>query len=385
MQDFANWFCLDNRANFAIDPQIDPQDAKYYFGRPQIKDQLERQIRRAFITPGVPKMVVYGPYGSGKTQTLFHLEYNLKNQPPNSVTGIPHTVYLAVEMRSNSTAAHLHMQMMEALGKTTVAGWIRKLFDETANLDVALKEITEDPNIISALKELRTSGDSTFVAWRWLAGQPLGKNELSGLQLTRNPGDVGASDLVNVIVAVGNLASRIGEKLIFLLDEFEQVRDVKTGDAAESIHQYLRRLSEPVNASLGFIVGVFATVLDEAPEVLRRGDIVSRLKKSNYIELQNLPAVSDVKVFVKELLKNLTNEPMVAQKIADSNLDTEIGTYPFEKLALEALADYATQEPTASLPRNIINAINECAIQAWDEQKMLIDEGIVNSVAPYVF
>jgi len=383
MQDFANWFCLGDRANFTIDPQIDPQDAQYYFGRPQIKEQLQRQIRRAFIAPGVPKMVVYGPYGSGKTQTLFHLEYNLKTQPPSSVT--PRTVYLAIEMRSNSTAAHLHMQVMEALGKATVTGWVKRLFDETANLDVALKTITEDPNIISALKELRSSGDSTFVAWRWLSGQTLSKGELSGLQLTRNAVDVGASDLVNVIVAVGNLANRIGEKLIFLLDEFEQVRDVKTGDAAESIHQYLRRLSEPVNANLGFIIGVFASVLDEAPEVLRRGDIVSRIGKNNYIELPYLPAVSDVRTFVKELIRNLTNESLVKQKITENNLGTEVGIYPFERSALEVLADYATQEPTASLPRNIINAINECAIQAWDEQKALIDDSIVNSVAPFVF
>ncbi|MBK8047941.1 MAG: hypothetical protein IPK16_12880 [Anaerolineales bacterium] len=41
--------------------------------------------------------------------------------------------------------------------------------------------------------------------------------------------------------------------------------------------------------------------------------------------------------------------------------------------------------PIRALPRLIINAVNECAIQAWDEEKLLIDDAIVNQVAPYAF
>ena len=64
------------------------------------------------------------------------------------------------------------------------------------------------PNIFLALKELRATGESPFVAWRWLTGQALSNSELSGLQLTRNLGEIGAGDLVEVLVAMGNLASQ---------------------------------------------------------------------------------------------------------------------------------------------------------------------------------
>ncbi|MBW2694557.1 MAG: hypothetical protein JRE57_18345, partial [Deltaproteobacteria bacterium] len=50
--------------------------------------------RRSFIAPGIPKMMVWGPYGSGKTQTLFYLEYYLKTETPSSAKGIPNTIYL---------------------------------------------------------------------------------------------------------------------------------------------------------------------------------------------------------------------------------------------------------------------------------------------------
>lgn len=383
--EFNKWFCLKDRLNFTIDPQINRDDARYYFGRDDIKNRLQRQLRRAFIAPGVPKLMVWGPYGSGKTQTLFYLEHFLKTQTPSSANGVPHTLYVTIEMRSNSNAGYFHMQLMEALGKETVSAWVRKLFDQTSDLDKTLGQLTDDLNIALALKELRAAGDSTFIAWRWLTGQALRGSELSGMKLTRSLGELGAGDLANALITVGNLAGQVNQKLIFLLDELEQLQNVKAGDAAESIHQYLRRLAEPANASVGFLIGFKADVLDEAAEILRRPDIMGRIGTSNYLDIPPLPAIRDVKTFVGELLHNLTDEPQVQARIAEQNLATQPGIFPFMPSAFDLLADYATQEPARALPRYIINAINECAIQAWDEQKPLIDEDMVNSVAQYVF
>ena len=385
MIEFQKWFCLKNRLNFTIDPQVNPDDARFYFGRDDIKSRLQKQLRKAFIAPGVPKLMVWGPYGSGKTQTLFYLEHYLKTDTPSSCQGVPHTVYAIIEVRSNSTARDLHMQLMEALGKATVAGWVSRLFDQVSNLDVALQELTDDANIALALKELRGAGDRTFTAWRWITGQPLKSAEVSDLSVTRNLGDVGAGDLVNALVAIGNLANQVGEKLIFLLDELEELHLVRTGDAAESIHKYLRRLADAANASVGFLIGFKADVFDDAPSVLLRGDVKGRIGASNYIDIPPLPAVSDVKAFLRELLSNLIDQEQAQAHIAEYNLYTELGIYPLEHGAFELLADYATQDISRALPRYIINAINECAIQAWDEEKHVIDEGIVNSVAQYVF
>ncbi len=132
--------------------------------------------------------------------------------------------------------------------------------------------------------------------------------ELNGLQITRNLGVVGSGDLVTALVAIGNLANHVNEKLIFLIDEMEQLLNVRTGDATESIHDYLRKLSDPTNASVGFLIGFKADVIDDSPEVLRRGDIYGRIGASNYKDIPHLPAVADVQSFMEELLKNLTVE-----------------------------------------------------------------------------
>jgi hypothetical protein len=52
------------------------------------------------------------------------------------------------------------------------------------------------------------------------------------------------------------------------------------------------------------------------------------------------------------------------------------------------MCDYACQDPHKSTPRNIIRTINECAITAWDAtpaKKRVIDDAIVNDIAPVIF
>lgn len=385
MEEFSKWFCLKDRVNFTIDPQINQCDACYYFGRDDIRHRLHSQLRRGFIAPGVPKMMVWGPYGSGKTQTLFYLKYYLETHTPSSAKGTPHALYVPVELRANANAPYLHMQIMEALGKETVTRWVRKLFEISPDLQNELAALTVDPNIVLALKELRASGESSFTAWRWLTAQPLKSSELSSLQLTRNLGEVGAGDLVNAVVAVGSLARRVGETLIFLLDELEELQNVKSGDTTESIHQYVRRLADPTNSSVGFLIGFKADVIDDAPEILRRGDVVGRIGSSNYVDIPPLPAVSDVKAFMRELLENLTDPAAVQERISTYGLSTSVGMFPFTVSAFELLADYATQDIARALPRYIINAINECSIEAWDEEKRLVDDEVVTKVASLVF
>jgi hypothetical protein len=297
MMEFREWFCLRNRANFTIDPKVNPTDARFYFGRDDIKDKVLKQMRHSFAAPGTPKMMIWGPYGSGKTQTLFYLDWTLHHDPPQTIS----------------------------------------------------------------TKELETLG------------------------VTRNLGQVGAGGMVVALIAIGKLAERNGAKLIFLLDEMEELQNVRTGDATESIHQYFRRLSDSANSTVGFMVGFKANTLSEGPRILTREDIGTRIGTHNYIEVGHLPAVSDVKRFMEELLEHLVDADKANDKIQTEALEVTVKTYPFAPSAFELLADYASQDPYKALPRNIINAINECAIQAWDEEKALVDDEIVNDVAPLVF
>ena len=383
--DFPTWFCLNQRESFTIDAKINPKDARFYFGRPQLDDRMKKQIARAFIDPQVPKMMVWGPYGCGKTQTLYYLANGLEKNKPASCKGTPHVVHLDIEMQSKSTAASWHLQNMEAIGMQAVQDWVRKLYDGTKTFNQELAKLSTDPNIGRVFDHLRGAGELRFNAWRWLSGQKLAAKELQEISVTRNLGDVGVGDMVSGLQACGNLAKAVGECLIFFIDEMEELQNVREGDAAESWHQYIRKLSEPANSSVGFIIGFRADTIDDAPKVLVRGDVRGRIGPHNYIELDTLAAPANVKQFVEEMLAHLIDQTQANSRIQSEGLPSTTQTYPFTASAFELLCEYACQDAVKSTPRNIIKTINECAIAAWSAHVKVIDDSNVNEIAPIIF
>jgi len=387
--EFQEWFCLKSRDAFGIDPKINSEDAKFYFGREGLKTQLLSQIRRAFLSPGVPKMLIYGPFGSGKTQTLFYAGYVLRHNKPSTCKLNLHTVHFDLEMRSKSDFHDWHLQLMEALGKDQVATWIERLSSSGTNFESDLKIIfRNEMNKIEATKGL-TRGDLSFTAWRWFCGQMLTSKELESLRVTRNLGDVGVGDMISLLQGLGKLAEKSNEKLVFLIDEAEQFKNVGGGekgrDAMESLHDYLRKLAEPSNSTVGFIIAGTAVTLDDMPEWYYRSDILTRIGRDNVIDIPHLPAVKDVETFIKEMLAEFIDKEKADKRIKEKKLGISLETYPFKADAFDLLTEYATQDPEKALPRNIIRVINECAITAWDKELPIIDTNIVNEIAPLIF
>lgn len=383
--EFKDWFCLKQRESFTIDAKIIPTDAQFYFGRKPLENRMRKQISRAFIDPQIPKMMVWGPYGCGKTQTLYNLAFWLTNNKIPSCKWVPHPVHLDIEMQSRSTAGSWHLQNMEAIGMQVVQDWLKKLFEKSSNYDEALAKLTDDPNIIKAFQHLRGGGDLGFAAWRWLSGQKLTARELQEIKVTRNLGEVGVGDMVSALQACGSLAKTVGLALILFIDEMEELQNVRDGDATESWHQYTRKLADNANSSVGFIIGFKADTRDDAPRVFIRGDVTGRIGANNYIELETLAAPANVKQFIEEMLAQLVDQKKAEKRIQDKSLSSTVQTYPFTASAFDRLCDYACQDVIKSTPRNIIKAINECAIAAWDSQEDVIDDNNVDGIAPIIF
>ena len=228
--EFRDWFCLKDRETFTIDPKISLEDGKFYFGRENIKTQLLNQLNRAFLSPGVPKMLIYGYFGSGKTQTLFYIENILQNYKLKTCKLDVKTIHLDLEMRSKSDFRDWHFQLMEALGKNQVTTWLKGISSTGTDFEEELKEIFKnDVNMVESSKGL-TRGDLTFTAWRWFCGRILTAKDLESLGVTRNLGDIGVGDMINILEGLGRLAERNNEKLIFLIDEAEQFKNVGGGE-----------------------------------------------------------------------------------------------------------------------------------------------------------
>lgn len=384
--EFKEWFCLKGRDTFIIDPKVNPEDARFYFGREEEKKRIQARLKRSFLDVGVPKMLLFGPYGSGKTQTLFFIKHLLKTSKPDTCKLTPHMVLLDLEMRRKSDFHNWHLQMMEALGRDKVIEWLERISSVGAGFENELKEIFKnDSNMIESSRKLLLGGEMSFLAWKWLCGYKLSARELESLRVTRNLGDIGVGDNVSLLIRLGKLSSRNGESLIFLMDEAEQFRNVADADAMSDLHDFLRKSSEKANSTTGFIISFQSVTLDDMPPWFSQADIMGRIRQDNIIDIPYLPAIKEVETFIKEMLAEFIDKEKADKKIKEKKLAVSLETYPFKADALELLTEYATQDPEKALPRNIIGAINECAITAWDKRLPIIDTDIVNEIGPLIF
>lgn len=381
--EFREWFCLNNRESFIIDPKINESDARFYFGQDNVKKKIERQLRHSFVG-NVPKMLLIGQYGSGKTQMLYHIRHMLLNQPPPALKLKPRIVMLTIEMKSKSNHQDLHLQLMEGISKSVLSEWVGSIAKKGLNLDQELRKIFSDENVVQALVKLIVGGID-YVAWRWLSGQDLSNKELEQLRVTRNLGQIGAGAMVDELVGIGRLAELLGEKVVFLMDEAERFRSVSNTDAEDYLEDYFRELSEKRNASVGFFIAGTAQGLEEAARFLMSEAVITRIGKQNVVIIPPIPTMDDVRLFVTQMLSEIVDQKLAEKVIKDNHLGAPVAIYPFDTDSFDLLCEYTSQEPTKALPRNIINAVNECAISAWDEKKRLIDSETVTSIASLVF
>jgi energy-coupling factor transporter ATP-binding protein EcfA2 len=384
--EFRDWFCLKNRDSFNIDPKLNPEDARFYFGRQEIMKRVKGLLRRSFIDPKAPKMVVFGPYGCGKTQLLYHLEHILTNEPPETIKLKPHIVHLDIEMKSKSDHKDWHLQMMEALSMGTVKEWVESISKKFGNVEEELRSIFEDPNVAEAIRKLLIGGVE-YTAWRWLCGHELPAKDLEQLRVTRNLGRIGAGDMARALISIGSLAEKNGEKLIYMIDEAERFTAVRTGDETQYLIDYLREISDKSNSTVGFVIAGTAQALEDLPELFLSGAVrrAGRIGPDHYIDIPFLPAVDDVKIFLRELFGELVEQTKAEERIRAESLEASLETYPFNSESFDILCQYATEDPTKALPSHLIHCVNECAISAWDEKKSIIDTTIVNDIAPLVF
>ena len=381
--EFREWFCLKNRDSFIVDPKINENDARFYFGRDNIKQQVMRQLRYSFVGT-VPKMLFAGQYGSGKTQMLYYIRHILLNEPPPALKLKPRIIMLAIEMKSKSNHQDLHIQLMEGLSKNVVSDWVSSIAKKGLNLEEELRKIFSDENVVQALVKL-TVGGIDYVAWRWLTAQDLPTKELEQLRVTRNLGQIGSGAMVDELVGIGRLAELLGEKTIFLIDEAERFNSVNNIDAENALEAYFRELSENKNTSVGFVVAGTAGGINEAARFLVTDAVLTRMGKQNTFTIPPIPTLDDVKSFVTQMLSKIIDQELAEKTIKENDLGIPLSIYPFDSDAFELFCEYTSQEPTKAIPRNIINAINECAVTAWDENKRVIDSNIVSGIAPLVF
>lgn len=367
-------FCLrDERRNFSINFRLNPDDRAAYFGKKKMNLAIIDTIRHRYMLGSQPKKYLYGEYGVGKTHTLFNIKYHLEDSP-EAKSNEAYEVRcrpIDAEFKEKTDYRYLHAQMMEAVTLESVREIIEEYLANNAgpNLETKLRDDFGDANAARAIRALGFAGEP-MALWKWLCGGTLSNGELMSYNLTKNMDTV--SEMYRVLVGVMRLFVKKGINYLFLLDEMEGLEHVRNLDCRESFRDGFRKLADDDNDAIGFILSIFTTREEDIPDFIFSEAIVTRLNRSNIHRLELLRD-EDIRQFLTDLFALVIDPEKRSVMEKDGRIPKDCNSYPLTDDAMEELIALATSAPSASLPRNFISAINECAVQAAQRDSYIIE------------
>ena len=321
-----------------------------------------------------PKKYLYGQYGAGKTHTLYNIKYHLE-ESPEAMANTSYTVRcrpIDAEFKEKTSYNYLHAQMMEAVTLEEVRRVVEEYLAANAGpqLENRLREDFGDANSARAVRALGYSGEQ-IALWKWLCGGSLSAGELTSYNLTKNMDTV--SEMYRVLVGIMRLFVNRNIYYLFLLDEMEALQNVRNRDCQESFQDAFRKLADDDNEVVGFILSIYAMREDSIPEFIFTEAITTRLNKSNIHSLEYLNRGEDVRQFLTDLFALVVDDDKKQAMEVQGRIPEGLATYPLTEEAMDEMVALATGAPLASLPRNFISAINECAVQAARRDSYVID------------
>jgi hypothetical protein len=364
------------RDAFYIDPW---RDAAEYFGSRKPHTQILERIETDFVSArGVPKFIVVGRYGGGKTHTLAHIKHELE-KGGLSAEYPAECVYLELApIAVKERWITFHKRILDAIGLTRLRTAVRNLMAAAQPGEDPLV-VLENANVVRfgeeglkssqqhVLRNLLYGGRLEQLAWDWLRGDAVSPSDLELLQAEmslREPGDY-----VNALLNLASLLhAGLGKKPVLLMDEGEALGNLTNADSVDEITTMIRRLLENVNNVLGIVICVESDGgMGGAPRVLTDEAIQSRLEyEQGYIDLADLVQEEDeAKRFIADVLRLLVDETGAREEIERSSLDMEAEFYPFGENMVDTIAQWSTESPDRSSPRQIMAVLAKAVATAW--------------------
>lgn len=388
----SDYYCLKDRNSLAIDPERDKQ---VYFGATALNDRIVNRVENDFVQPrGVPKFFVYGSYGSGKTHTLLHIQYVLQTRFREMYPTEP--IYLDIApLVAKEKFERIHGRLVDAVGLDRIRAAVEAVADASGakdKVEAFMSALRFGDQALRAsqanvFRNLLFGGRQAQLSWEWLKGRKVSVDEAQTLNTQKSLTE--PQDYVWCLLNIGALHFKgTGTKLVFLIDEAEAFRAVTNPDSQTELKHCLRLILENANNCVGTVMAIQAEGGQESVgEFFSSDDIMRRVDYAQgYIDLNGQFApVENSRAFMTELLSYLVDRDKASQLIQSEKLNVDVGTFPFEEQALEALSAHAASNPEQALPAAIISWMSNAAIEGWRrrfdfETHQLVTADIVETV-----
>lgn len=369
--------------NFIIDPET---DWVCYFGRNDAKDNLRSIIEKSFKAQIPPKIVLWGSWGIGKTQTLYHFiktVFETHSSP----------IYVECpEFPRKTNFIDFYSVLMNRIRVDRLVPLVRKY----ASIRQSFANVQE-PDFKHLCQNVLTmaSGEALSTAWKWLTGQSLSNNEK--LMLGVSEDQLSTTMAINILGDIGEFfLTAEGKPLVFCVDEAHRLGNVEEeSDHERTFVQALRKISTRTYP-VGFIFAVGAGDESKFPHMFVLGEVKDRIG-DYYIELTPLDDTSLTEMvtgiirYVRDgwdVSSNSFGSPgkEVGERIKAlqaKGLNASADTFPFTQDAIEQILAYFQADDMAErrTPREICDLLNDCSTEEDAIKQGYVDGNVVAKLA----
>jgi len=353
-------------------PLENPDDAKRYFGRSEIKSQLEQKLTNEIRKEGANHTIFYGEAGSGKTQTLMYAKEFLNEK----YKGEMYTFYVKCPGLADKNLVNLFGELIRKLTTKFITDTMIKCY-QTLDEELKLEHDTDREKVINAFSErLDHNSDlarvmlfyrenshkeeKRYLVQRWFAGEKLSTKDKSEIGVIKDNSYVDSAIQTFVGILKMNLIAHKGEKMIvMMLDELE---NAKQAGGQEWPH-FFRELLDSDSFAM-FLCAQIET-LDELT-FFRDQAVKSRFPANAIIELPPFQTDQEIKEFVIDFLKYMHKQDCkptikeIISKITKSTQETLTEElYPFTEELINYIETYLRSKDMDPTPRYIQEALQD--------------------------
>ncbi len=366
------------RPNFILDPAQDWE----CFARKDINvGAIVEGLQIDLVTRLAPKRLLWGPYGGGKTHTLYRTLHEL-----GKLTEIHPVRVECPDLSKRSVFNDLYRDgIMPVLGEDSVVGLFERAIEKVpvARRDEYLRRLREflgDEPLSKAVAQLMNPNFERLRLWAWLSGVTMSRSELSDLGQTQDLATAEPARLSEMLILIGRVMKRIdGKTIVLCLDEMERMKAVGP-DAIATFVTGFTRLMDPNQRDVAVLLGCSAALFDEMPDIFaRNGPVVSRLGSQATIEVPHIPD-PDVDSFIRQIIGYVRNpEARISDLTAAAKKTTsehlEEAFFPFSNEALQAMKSRLSRDMT---PREITISMTQAAGRSHLGSRPCVTSDLIN-------
>ncbi len=383
----GEWFGL-RRDNFILDPRNNPDDRAFYATRTSVN--IVGQITSLELDLGAkiaPKKLYWGPYGSGKTHTLYKVQKELGDR----VEIYPVFVECPTVKR-NSTFTLLYEKTLNEMGMDHVLKLFRSALNDVARkvgvgdpeeIVRKLSDMVHDEDLARAIYQL-TQPQSYFDPmwlWRWVTASGISSKDKVQLRVT---GDLKTADpekLANILITLGALTKNyLNKTQVLVFDELDRARDL-TPEAQATFSTAFTRLCDPNQTDVSIFLSNSADRLAQLPGIIS-SPVQSRLGAENIVEIPPMGS-QEVDAFIRDLVTHARNPRVNTKefiKKAKVNVTEDLPEdfFPFSKQSIDAIKVKLSKN---IVPREIGRVMSRSASYAKTilKQKAIVTKAVQNS------